>query len=96
MKTWSNYKEYIKVIGPEERQNMETIEEVSEIIATMILRREELGISQRELAKKCGLKQSAIARMETLKTTPQIDTIARVLKPLGMKLAVVPDNKPEV
>jgi hypothetical protein len=30
------------------------------------------------------------------KITPQIETIARVLKPLGMKLAIVPDNKRKV
>ena len=75
---------------------METTEEVSEIIAAMILRREELGISQSDLAEKCGLKQSSITRMEILKTTPQIDTIARALKALGMKLAVVPDKQPEI
>ncbi|MBR5317094.1 MAG: helix-turn-helix transcriptional regulator, partial [Lachnospiraceae bacterium] len=46
--------------------------------------------SQRELAKLCGVKQPAIARLESLKATPQIDTLFKILAPLGYTLAIVP------
>ena len=36
------------------------------------------------------MKQSAIARIEKLSATPKIDTMIRILKPLGYKLDIVP------
>ena len=39
------------------------------------------------------IKQSAVARMESLKATPQIDTLFKVLMPLGYKLAIVPNEE---
>jgi hypothetical protein len=36
------------------------------------------------------VKQPAIARLESLKTTPQIDTLFKVLLPLGYTIEIVP------
>jgi len=58
----------------------------------LIEAREQKGISQKRLAEMSGLKQPAIARLERMQTMPQIDTLQKVLKPLGYKLAIVPDN----
>ena len=64
------------------------------LIGKMIEAREKRGLSQRELAKLCGVKQPAIARLESLKATPQIDTLFKILAPIGYTLAIVPiDNK---
>ncbi len=52
--------------------------------------REAQGLSQTQLAELAGLKQPAIARLESMKATPQIDTLFKVLKPLGYTLAIVP------
>ncbi|MBR5566000.1 MAG: helix-turn-helix transcriptional regulator [Roseburia sp.] len=60
------------------------------LIGKMIEAREQRGLSQRELAKLCGVKQPAIARLESLKATPQIDTLFKILAPLGYTLAIVP------
>ena len=60
------------------------------IIGKMIEAREEKGLTQRELAEISGVKQPAIARLETLRTTPQIDTLFKVLYPLGYTLEIVP------
>lgn len=86
MKTWEDYKNHVKEASPQERANMEQIEEVASIIGGMVMRREELGLSQRELAKRCGLTQSALARLETCRTIPQLDTLLKVMKPLGLTL----------
>ncbi len=59
----------------------------------LIEAREQKGITQKELAEMSGLKQPAIARLERMQTTPQIDTLFKVLKPLGYTLAIVPDTK---
>ena len=60
------------------------------LIGKMIEAREEKGLSQRELAEISGIKQPAIARLESLRATPQIDTLFKVLYPLGYTLEIVP------
>ena len=88
MKTWDEYKNHVKVINDEERRNMEEIEEMTTIVSSIIKRRQELGISQRSLAERCGIPQSSIARIETLKTTPKLDTLIKLLQALDLKLQV--------
>lgn len=61
-----------------------------ELIGKMIEAREAKGLSQRQLAEICGVKQPAIARIESLKTTPQIDTLFKILNPLGYTISIVP------
>ena len=63
-----------------------------ELIGKLIEARENKGFTQAQLAEAAGIKQSAVARMESLKATPQIDTLIRVLMPLGYNLAIVPNN----
>jgi DNA-binding XRE family transcriptional regulator len=60
------------------------------IIGEIIKARQEKGISQKKLEELSGVKQPIIARMEKGTTSPQIDTILKVLLPLGKTLAVVP------
>lgn len=88
MRTWKDYKNHVKSISEEERRNMEKIEEVSNIVSSIIRRRQELGISQRTLAERCGIPQSSIARIETLKTTPKLDTLVKLMRALNLKLQV--------
>lgn len=61
-----------------------------ELIGKMIEAREAKGLSQRDLAALSGVKQPAIARIESMKSTPQIDTLLKVLIPLGYTLQIVP------
>lgn len=60
------------------------------LIGKMIEARAAKGLSQRNLAEMSGLKQPAIARLESLKATPQIDTLFKILVPLGYTLSIVP------
>lgn len=88
MKTWADYKEYVKGIDEQSRQEMEEIEIIAGIIGAMIDKRNELGYSQRDLAELCGMPQSSIARIESMKTTPNLDTLLKLMQPLGLKLTV--------
>lgn len=78
------------------RAELFTPEEIAEsdlrvaIIGEIIKARQEKGISQKKLEELSGVKQPIIARMEKGTTSPQIDTILKVLLPLGKTLAVVP------
>ncbi len=76
-------------VSPAERAKIEF--EV-ELIGKLIAAREAKGLTQEQLAKAAGVKQSAIARLESLKATPQIDTLFKVLTPMGYKLAIVPGD----
>lgn len=62
------------------------------LIGKLIEVREARGLSQKQLADMCGLKQSAIARLEKMGATPKINTLIRVLQPLGYKLDIVPGD----
>lgn len=63
------------------------------LIGKLIEARESKGLSQKALADLAGLKQPAIARLESMKATPQIDTLFKILQPLGYTLAVVPTEQ---
>lgn len=60
-----------------------------QLIDELIGARNEQGISQKKLEELSGVKQPIIARMETGKTSPQVSTLIKILKPLGKTLAVV-------
>ena len=72
-----------------------TPEEIAEsdlrvaLIGEIIKARQEKGISQKRLEELSGVKQPIIARMERGATNPQLDTILRLLSPLGKTLAIV-------
>ena len=67
-----------------------------EFIGKLIEARESKGLTQAQLAEAAGIKQSAVARLESLKVAPQIDTLFKILTPMGYKLAIVPNEKIEV
>ena len=60
-----------------------------QLIDELVRARNEQGISQKKLEELSGVKQPIIARMETGKTSPQVSTLIKILKPLGKTLAVV-------
>ena len=85
--TFSDYMNDETRVSPAERERINF--EVA-LIGKMIEAREEKGFSQRELAEISGVKQPAIARLESMKATPQIDTLFKVLHPLGYTIEIVP------
>ena len=58
------------------------------LIGALIEARETQGISQKKLEELSGVKQPIISRMERGGTSPQIDTVLKVLAPLGKTLYV--------
>lgn len=80
--------EDLKTAGEEERHFFESAEETARIINELAGERIQRGISQRQLAEMSGLKQSAIARMESLQSIPRLDTLLRVARALNLKLEI--------
>lgn len=64
-----------------------------DIIEATIKARKENGLTQRELSKKSGVKQPAIARIEKCINSPQTSTLIKLLYPMGYTLRVVPIKK---
>ena len=88
MKTWDEYKKQIKESDPEAARDLEEAEALADIISIVIRERNDLGLSQRELAAQCNLPQSSIARFESGKVAPNLTTLIRMLRPLGLKLTI--------
>lgn len=89
MKNWTDYKKEYSEKSEQNAFEMSAIEEFADIISQYIQKREEMGFTQTEIAEISGIKQSALSRMESLKAVPQLDTVIKALKPLGLKLAIV-------
>ena len=88
MRTWDDYKEHVRTVDPEISKDMEEVEALSQIVKAMVEQRNALGLSQRELAALCGIPQSSVARIESFKTVPNLDTLLKIFQQLGLKLSV--------
>ena len=88
MRTWNDYKEHVKAVNPNGKRYVEETEIVAEIISAVIQQRNAMGLSQRDLAALCEMPQSSVARIESMRITPNLETMLRMMKPLGLKLAV--------
>lgn len=86
MRTWEDFKNNAKEISTITKENIEEMEDLANIISTIIEKRNELGMSQRELADICGLPHSSIARIESCAVKPKVETLIKIMKPLGLKL----------
>lgn len=64
----------------------------AKLICALISARQAEGISQRDLERLSGITQPAIARLEKGISSPTLDTLFKVLVPLGKTLEIVPLN----
>ena len=88
MRTWDDYKKYVREVDPDMSKDIDEIESIASIVGALIEKRNALGISQRELASLCGIPQSSVARIESYKSTPNLDTLIKIMRPLGLRLTV--------
>jgi len=84
----TNWKDFRRTLDltPEEE---EIIDLEKSVISAIVDAREQKGLTQKQLSELCGVKQPVIARLESAVHSPQINSIIRILKPLGYTLAVV-------
>ena len=88
---WNEYKDHVKQTDPLGKELLEEAEAEAAIISAIISQRNSLGLSQRDLAALCNIPQSSIARIETSKITPRLDTLLHILNQLGLTLTVTPN-----
>ena len=89
MVTWDNLRKEFDLSEEDER----IIELEKNLIRTLVSIREEKGITQTQLAELSGVKQPTIARLEKSLHSPQLDSMLKVLVPLGYNLQIVPIKK---
>jgi len=85
---WENFKKSLNLTPEEEA--MIKLEE--SLIRAVVEAREQSGLTQKQLSELCGVKQPVIARLESAAHSPQINSMIRILKPLGYTLAVVKEE----
>ena len=86
---WEDFEKELNITPEQEA----AIQLERELIEATIKARESANMTQRELAEKSGMKQSAIARIEKMKVSPSVDTLNHLLFQLGYRLKIVPLSK---
>ena len=64
-------------------------ENCNAIIDQLIAERHRQGKTQKQLAEDARLTQSVIARQESKKAVPQLDTLLKVATALGCNLSII-------
>ncbi|WP_130835887.1 helix-turn-helix domain-containing protein [[Erwinia] mediterraneensis] len=80
--------ELLNDVGPERREKIEARAEEMIREVTLAQMREELQMSQTELAAALGVKQPAVARMENPDNDPRLSTLKRYVTALGGELYI--------
>lgn len=75
----------------EEDEDIIRIEE--EMIDAVVKARKEKNITQEKLGELCGIKQSAIARIERHINSPKTYTFLKLLYAMGYTIKIVPIEK---
>lgn len=72
----------------EHKQRAYIEERIVSVVNVLIKKRVDLNMTQKELAIKLGMKQEAIARFESIKVIPKIDTIFKIAYGLDLDLKI--------
>lgn len=86
MKTWKEIRAGIKSLNENEKDE---IQHAVRLITSLVEVRERMGLSQKEVAMRSGVRQPAIARMEKCGVMPRIDTLNKIANTLGLELCFV-------
>jgi DNA-binding phage protein len=79
------FDEFMKEIG-EDTIESETIRQIAHMVSDIVRRRKMLGLTQEDVAKKAGLTQAQIARLENSSQIPRVDTLIKVAIALGLSI----------
>lgn len=67
---------------------LKPIETPEDLVKLLRHRREELGISQKDLAQLCNLSHNGISKLENDQREVKLSTLLKMSKILGFKLAL--------
>lgn len=86
----TNYDELFQqqMLNDEVKAEYEALAPQYEIIRAIIKARTEQNITQAELARRTGVKQSNISRLESGCYNPSVEFLAKIASGLGMRLHI--------
>jgi len=84
----SDYKNMVIAEDNSYEEFFEISEQKAALISNLVKERIRKGWTQSQLAEKCGLKQPAIARIESSEVCPRLDTIMKIARVLEMEIVV--------
>jgi transcriptional regulator with XRE-family HTH domain len=85
---WADFRKTLNL----SKEDEDIISLEKSLIEAVVDAREQSGLTQKQLSELCGIKQPVIARLESAVHSPQINSMIRILKPLGYTLAVVKEE----
>jgi len=74
---------------PENKKAYDSLEVEFKIHDALISARIEKKLTQKQLASKLGIAQSALARFESGRTNPTLSFLQKVTSGLGLKLTII-------
>ncbi len=86
--TFEDMWENLKNENEESKEFFSAAEMLANIVREISEARIKAGLTQAQLAEKCGMKQSAIARFENLSVMPKLDTVVKIAASLGLNIGV--------
>lgn len=81
MATWNQIKKNLTSISTDEMQAIDSL-------AYLHAQRVKHGISQTELARRIGMKQPQLAKIENMTSIPSLETLDRYAKGLGLQAII--------
>ncbi|MGF2384968.1 helix-turn-helix domain-containing protein [Lentilactobacillus otakiensis] len=81
MATWNEFKQNL---DPRAKDSMTIIETLATLHAERIKR----DITQKDFAKRIGMKQPQLAKIERLDSLPSLSTLNRYAKGLGLEIKI--------
>ena len=84
------FREHLKEMMENEafRKEYETLQPQYEVVKQIISAREELHITQQDLADRTGIRQSNISRLERGNYNPSVEFLRKIAKGLGKELHI--------
>jgi len=86
--TFDEYKKKAFADDPELYKEYKALKSEYEITKQIIKVRNELNLTQKELADRIGIKQSNISRLESGNYNPSLDFLKKVAQGLGKELHI--------
>lgn len=81
MATWQELKQDLHSIATEQMQKIDGL-------AYLHAQKVKRGISQAEMAQRIGMKQSQLAKMETMSSTTSLNGLDRYANGLGLEMVI--------
>lgn len=88
LENWSEVKKNL-LTDPETKKSYDDLEFEFKIYKAIIEARFKKNLTQKELADKIGVAQSALARFESGRTNPTLSFLKKITSGLGLKLTIL-------